>query len=79
MADIRPPQWPAVRTLQPPAPAKPDARVAAQRAFFEAALAGTSVAAPAPATPRKPDLHVQMPAEHPQRILRPGSIVDIKV
>ena len=60
------------------------ARLAAQRAFFEAALgkaapAATAVAAPAAqaAAPvqRTPDAG----AAKPERILRPGSLLDIRV
>ncbi len=40
MADpVRPPQWPVVQR-PPTAPARTDAKAAAQKAFFEAALAG---------------------------------------
>lgn len=84
MADIRAPQWPAVRTPTAPA-AKADARAEAQRAFFQAAMAGqtvvtSKVAETAPAAgPRAPDLRVQMPDAPPERYLRPGSILDIKV
>lgn len=55
------------------------ARAAGQRAFFQAALGQ----APAAATDM-PARHVQkipaaLPAEPPARILRPGSLLDIKV
>jgi hypothetical protein len=69
-----------------------EARAAAQRAFFQAALAKVGApAAPAPAaaaartetravqpavTPLKDE---QVIPPHPGRILRPGSLVDIKV
>jgi len=81
MADIRAPQWPAVRTPSAP-PAKADARTEAQRAFFQAALAGqtaTASEAPRAAAARAPDLRIQMPEAPPEKILRPGSIIDIKV
>ena len=79
MADIRAPNWPAVRPPSVPA-ARPDARAEAQRAFFAAALAG-KVEASAPGAPpvRAPDLTVQLPAAAPEKILRPGSIIDIRV
>jgi hypothetical protein len=78
-------------TLPTPAPAaggaSPGAR-AAQRAFFEAAL-GRATTAPAAAAPQPqiqtpaaaPARAVQPTAEpqQPQRLLRPGSLVDIKV
>jgi hypothetical protein len=78
MADIRAPQWPAVRTPTPAAP-KADARAQAQRAFFQAALTGKTEDAPRAPAAKAPDLRVQMPAEEPQKILRPGSFVDIRV
>jgi hypothetical protein len=62
-----------------------DAKAAAARAFFAAAM-GQAQAAAAPAAPveaqtnapvqRMPDA---APADAPQRILRPGSILDIRV
>ena len=82
MADIRAPQWPVLRPPANPAP-KADARAQAQRAFFEAALAGRTEATPEAAPFRAPDLRIQMPASAPpsapEKILRPGSIIDIKV
>ena len=94
MAEIRPPAWPVVANPTRESP-KSDARTAAQRAFFQAALANqtgapaapqpvrTPVQTPAPAaaparTAKAPDLTIQMP-EEPQKILRPGSIIDIRV
>ena len=92
MADpIRPSSWPNL----PAAPARGggtgDARSAAQRAFFEQAL-GRTAAPPTTAlttvvaetsTPvnerRAPDLHIKMPDAPPTKILRPGSLLDIKV
>lgn len=64
------------------APASP-ARTPAQRAFFEAAL-GKVAAAQAPAPPEKTAAPVQAAAqaasaEPPRKILRPGSLLDIKV
>lgn len=90
MADpIRPHSWPNL----PAAPARTggpaDARSAAQRAFFEQALGRST--APAAATqkaaaasplairPRGPDLRIELPDAPPAKILRPGSIIDIKV
>ena len=78
-----------------PAPTGPravsEARVAAQRAFFQAALgkveapaatkppiASTSRAAPQPAAFRSNTEAVIIPAK-PDRLVRPGSLVDIKV
>ncbi|QUD87033.1 hypothetical protein [Phenylobacterium montanum] len=67
------------------------ARAAAQRAFFDAALNKTSatsapvVAQKVQAPPPQPGVTrlraetVQQPQEQPTRILRPGSLLDIKV
>lgn len=65
-------------TPQPPAsaPASRDVK-AAQRAFFQAALGQVEAA---PAAPPPPEKVASAPAEAPQdRILRPGSLVDIRV
>ncbi len=91
MADIRPPNWPVSdgRALVPQK-GTGSARAEAQRAFFQAALTAQGLAAPAakpaPAAPaqaaprpRAPDLTIQMPDEEPRKILRPGSIIDIRV
>lgn len=71
-----------------------DARSAAQRAFFQTALvkagAPTAPATPTPATPAPTAARAVQPGvtrlkdettvpPHPGRILRPGSLVDIKV
>ena len=65
-----------------------DARAAAQKAFFQAALGGEQVAAArqpvepvAPASRFTPQSmqRADAPAEAPTRILRPGSFIDIKV
>ena len=83
MADIRPTSW------QPAAAPTAPARTAAQRAFFDAALgragAPTTAAAPVPAVapsapaPQKPLQASAMSEEPPKKILRPGSLVDIRV
>lgn len=82
MSTIRPPIFP---TNTPPAPAQPPARSAAQRAFFEAAT-GRPAAAPAAARPQPQTeagqtrrMPTSLPAEPPEKILRPGSILDIWV
>ena len=82
------------RPAQPPAtqPAAGDARTAAQRAFFQAALAKAGApAAPAQTTAPAPvQSRAVQPAvtrvqdetaipPRPSRILRPGSLLDIKV
>jgi hypothetical protein len=69
-----------------------DPRAAAQRAFFNTALAkaGAAAAATPTAAPTRPETRAVQPAvtrlqnetevpPHPGRILRPGSIIDIKV
>jgi hypothetical protein len=86
---VRPPLLPPTATAQP---ARTDpARLAAQRAFFDAALgkaqtapsaaatvakvASAAPAATAAGTTRLPDPS----AEKPQKILRPGSLLDIRI
>ena len=79
---VRPPSWPVV--VRPEAqPARNDARVSAQKAFFEAALAGKV----APQTVQLDETVVPRPraaSAAPERdpgdkFPRPGSIVDIWV
>jgi hypothetical protein len=62
------------------------ARAAAQRAFFDAAFGKAATPNPAAAQPQPPAVHVthvhRIPdpaAEPPQKILRPGSLLDIRV
>ena len=63
---------------------RPEAR-AAQRAFFQAVNgpAGPAAAAPRPTEPVRPVAAATKPATEqpaqPQRYLRPGSLLDIKV
>lgn len=91
MTSVRPPVWP---TVQPPASGGAgNARSAAQRAFFEQALGkATAPQASAPQAPAVRAETVPQPAaqpvrnttfaqatEQPQKILRPGSLLDIKV
>jgi hypothetical protein len=76
---VRPPLHPHLQ-VQAQAPGLQSARSAAQRAFFEAA-AGRATATAEPAAPAA---HVQkvptaLPADPPERVLRPGSLLDIKV
>ena len=66
------PQLPATRP-QPAAEVR-----AAQRAFFAAAL-GEAQAQPQPERPAPARAAVAPEADQPERYLRPGSIVDIKV
>jgi len=76
---VRPPIIPQTHI---PSQGTNGARAAGQRAFFEAALgkAPASVTAaqdmPARFVPKIP---TELPAEPPTRILRPGSLLDIKV
>lgn len=90
---VRPPIFPPSQAVQPQ---RLDAgRLAAQKAFFEAALgkaappaaaplappasAPTTAAAPA-AAGAKPAQRIPDPAaEPPSRILRPGSLLDIRI
>ncbi len=82
MADIRPTA--SSSSLVPQArttPAQSEAAKSAQRAFFQAALDG--VAAVATAQPKiAPAIAVQptrSDSTSPNRLLRPGSLLDIKV
>ncbi len=81
MNPIRP-QTPPPQT---PAPAS-TARTAAQRAFFQAAMGQAQAPAKAAATPepvreaaRVQTVRAETPAEPPTKILRPGSLLDIRV
>jgi len=86
-APIRPPVWP-----QAPAdirPGRADTRVAAQKAFFEAALAGKPAPTPqqsqaasqpaATATPAPSRVSAAPQTSAADTIPRPGSIIDIRV
>ena len=91
MTAVRPPIFPPVQT--PAQGVRPDAgRSAAQKAFFDMALGKAAAPAPAapsrasaapsppPATARAAPQRVPDPsAEKPQKILRPGSLLDIRV
>jgi hypothetical protein len=83
---VRPPILPTAQAAAQTA--RPDAaRLAAQKAFFDMALgkaaAPPTTVAAAPATPASaPPSAPKLPeagAEKPQRILRPGSLLDIRV
>jgi hypothetical protein len=88
---IRPNAFPTPNTQPSPADA---ARSAAQRAFFDAAMgrsaapaasappaaaAPTAVFMPSAATVQRPEIRPAAGAEPPARILRPGSLLDIRV
>jgi hypothetical protein len=60
------------------------ARAAAQRAFFDAAMgrapaAASSQITTAPAVPQRVEPRPSAAAEAPTRILRPGSLLDIRI
>jgi hypothetical protein len=80
---IRPPAFPPIRT--PDSPRAEPAKLAAQRAFFQAALGQAATAAPTAASNPAPAASAPMQripdpgAEKPQKILRPGSLLDIRV
>jgi hypothetical protein len=86
---VRPPVWPTVP--QPAAGGAGDARRSARGAFFEQALGRTTEARPQIQTPAvraetTPQPHAERvrttftaPQDPPQKILRPGSLLDIKV
>lgn len=83
MNPVRPPIVPPGSTGQVQRPVDP-ARAAAQRAFFEAALGkAPAAAAPAPAPVAQASAPVQRTpgpaAAKPEKILRPGSLLDIRV
>jgi len=81
---VRPTNLPAQPSGQP---ARPDAaKTAAQRAFFQAALGAAAPTQATAATTTTPTVFAQpvqrIPdpkAEAPTRILRPGSLLDIRV
>ena len=83
---IRPPIFPPAQTVQPP---RADAaRQAAQKAFFDMATGKAAAPAHAPpvatvvAAPAAPRPVQRLPdplAEAPTKVLRPGSLLDIRV
>ena len=77
----RPPVWPpATTTVQP---GRADARLTAQKAIFDAAMAGKKAAPPppefdpAPATPMRTAPRRETPAG--DNLPRPGTYLDIRV
>ncbi len=81
MSAIRP-QLPQTATPSARPSAASDATRAAQRAFFQAALTGAAPAEAPHARPSAPAVRVtplQTDAPPPERVLRPGSLLDIKV
>ncbi|MDP1737249.1 MAG: hypothetical protein Q8L23_07395 [Caulobacter sp.] len=85
MNPVRPPVWPPV---PPHANGAGPAKTAAQRAFFEAALGKATGAPQAQATPVEviqvraepvQRMPTAQPDEPPQKVLRPGSLLDIRV
>ena len=85
MTAIRPPAFPQVRTPEPPRAGAADAgKLAAQKAFFQAALGqaapAQTVSSAAAAPPAATVSRIPEPgAEKPQKILRPGSLLDIRI
>jgi len=85
VSPIRPANLPVAQPAA--APARGDAaRLDAQRAFFQAAMNGAVAPKPAAAPAQPPAVFAQpvqrLPdpaAEPPTRILRPGSLLDIRV
>ena len=88
MTAVRPPVWPTVP--QPAAGGAGDARQSARGAFFEQALGKAAGAQPQVQTPAvragtTPQPHAERVRttftalqDPPQKILRPGSLLDIK-
>jgi hypothetical protein len=76
---IRPPVWPPAPAFSP---GRTDTRLTAQKAFFQAARAGQAAAGAAPlpasAAPTKAAMPTSADAP-PDRLPRPGSIIDILV
>jgi hypothetical protein len=81
---------PGAPNLPPqPSQAVDPAKLAAQRAFFQAALgkagapqasaAAAPIAAAQPTAAAQPVQRATAPAEAPQKVLRPGSLIDIRV
>jgi hypothetical protein len=83
-----PPLAPPAAPITPARPRSPHA-VAAQRAFFSAALGKAALQAPAQAVAEAADPRTPAPAAPtpqfdanappPSRLMRPGSLIDIKV
>lgn len=83
MSVIRPTLTPPPAAIPQPQQAQ-DSKLAAQRAFFAAALGQAQPAAAAQAAPAAPTAAPLMrtpdpAAEPPAKILRPGSLLDIRV
>jgi len=76
-------------SILPPTPQSPQsqdsAKLAAQRAFFAAAMgqaqapAQAAMAPPAAPAPSTAARAVAVQADPPQKVLRPGSLIDIRV
>ncbi|MBI1197869.1 MAG: hypothetical protein GC203_08395 [Phenylobacterium sp.] len=85
MTPIRPTASPQVPAGQVQTPQDRDAgKLAAQRAFFAALGKAGPAASPAPvetaqAAPATPTVQTAAPADAPRKILRPGSLIDIRV
>ena len=81
MTPVRP--TPLPNTAASSGAQRPDvARNAAQKAFFQAAMGAQAAPASAPQTAGPRPIHrvpTNLPADPPERILRPGSLLDIRV
>jgi len=76
----RPPAWPTAPAPKPlAAPSAADPRMAAQRAFFEAALAGKAQPPSRAARAAEAVRAVAQAQAAPSQTPRPGSIIDILV
>lgn len=81
------PVRPAITPTAPVAPRVDAGRLAAQKAFFQAALAkaepsaapAPAAQAQAPAAQPQPSLRAAAPEEPPKKIPRPGTYLDIRV
>lgn len=78
MADLRIPRTPQPPATVPAAPVRPSVR-AAQQAFFRQAMASEQVRPAAPQQAMQPAAKPATDAPASERLLRPGSFVDIKV
>jgi len=81
MADLRVPSTVSGSGSLPVARPRTDTAREAQRAFFRAALGQQQAEPQAQAKPPTPSAHPAstQPEGQPQRLLRPGSLLDIKV
>ena len=83
MNPIRPTNLPAAPVSTQRSGGADAARSAAQKAFFDAAMGRAPPTAPQAATaaiiPQRAEVRPAATAETPTRVLRPGSLLDIRV